>query len=287
MKTRENFSMDSPPTTTFTRHRHGIYLSRTSLAVIAAIVLCCLCGTAVLFYHFLQCHNNVTPSCNLDAANSHQHAPNHHNHNGNRDENEANVGGSSDKDKNETETEVIDLFLPRSVIPLQYDLQFIPFLDESNFTFNGVAKIRVRVTENCKNITLHTKALRVDQASVGVRLAKDQAVVEVVKQYIVEEKQFYVLELDEELQANEIYEVQMKFVGLLNDNLDGFYRSKYEVGNTTRWLAATQFQATAARKAFPCFDEPALKAKFNISVARPKDMISLSNMPIKSQIETV
>ena len=59
----------------------------------------------------------------------------------------------------------------------------------------------------------------------------------------------------------------------------GFYRSKYMVNGKETFLGVTQFESTAARKAFPCLDEPEKKAKFNVKLGRPKDMMARSNMP--------
>ncbi|MBY0376881.1 M1 family metallopeptidase, partial [Patescibacteria group bacterium] len=71
------------------------------------------------------------------------------------------------------------------------------------------------------------------------------------------------------------------FKGLLNDKMRGFYRSKYSVGGKERHMATTQFEATDARRAFPCFDEPAQKAVFHVSLVVPSDKTAISNtMPV-------
>lgn len=73
------------------------------------------------------------------------------------------------------------------------------------------------------------------------------------------------------------------FTGELNDKLRGLYRSKYlnEKGEE-RYAAVTQFESTDARRCFPCWDEPALKATFDISLIVPPDLVALSNMPVKT-----
>lgn len=79
------------------------------------------------------------------------------------------------------------------------------------------------------------------------------------------------------------YTLNVVFNGTLNDKLRGLYRSKYvnEKGEE-RYAAVTQFEATDARRCFPCWDEPALKATFDISLIVPPDLVALSNMPVKS-----
>nr|ADI48181.1 membrane alanyl aminopeptidase 1 [Chrysomela tremula] len=75
------------------------------------------------------------------------------------------------------------------------------------------------------------------------------------------------------------YTLEITFGGLLSTtDMNGFYKSSYtDVNGTTKYLATTQFQPTSARRAFPCFDEPALKAKFDINIKLPTGMLALSN----------
>lgn len=72
-----------------------------------------------------------------------------------------------------------------------------------------------------------------------------------------------------------------KFNGELNDKLKGFYRSKYtSPDGEDRFAAVTQFEATDARRCFPCWDEPAIKADFNIELLVPSNRVALSNMEV-------
>ncbi|CAG2202846.1 ANPEP [Mytilus edulis] len=102
-------------------------------------------------------------------------------------------------------------------------------------------------------------------------------------------RHFLIIRLGENLVAGKNYSVEMSFTGpLQNEDLSGLYYSSYMEDSETRYMAITQFQPTDARKSFPSFDEPALKATFNITLERRNDtvsdMITLSNMP---KIDTV
>ena len=74
--------------------------------------------------------------------------------------------------------------------------------------------------------------------------------------------------------------LHLKFSGVISDKLAGFYRSSYENPQTGQkeFLAVTQFEPTDARRAFPCWDEPALKATFSIELECDASHCALSNM---------
>ena len=76
------------------------------------------------------------------------------------------------------------------------------------------------------------------------------------------------------------------FKGTLNDNMAGFYRSSYkDAKGAEKFMATTQMEPTDARRAFPCFDEPALKAEFTVTLIADKGLTCLSNMDVKSEKE--
>lgn len=87
--------------------------------------------------------------------------------------------------------------------------------------------------------------------------------------------------------------LSINFKGTMNSAMAGFYRSKYkpvvEPATDTpkegdfHYMLSTQFESCDARRAFPCFDEPNLKATFDFEIEVPKKQIALSNMPIKSE----
>ncbi|KAL0111108.1 hypothetical protein PUN28_012806 [Cardiocondyla obscurior] len=97
------------------------------------------------------------------------------------------------------------------------------------------------------------------------------------------ETEILTLPFDDELSIG-IYNLTIQYVGILNNDLYGFFRTSYvnENGNKV-WLAASHFEPTWARRAFPCWDEPALKATFNISIKHHRNYTAVSNMPILDQ----
>lgn len=135
------------------------------------------------------------------------------------------------------------------------------------------------------NITLHSKNLTIHDGEVKLTdLSDDNKSIPVDKIGYSIENDYMIIHSKEVLNKGHQYELYIPFEESLNSGLLGYYRSSY-VDKLTKekvWLSVTQFEATHARRAFPCFDEPEFKATFNISLGHHKNYTALSNMPQES-----
>lgn len=166
------------------------------------------------------------------------------------------------------------LRLPSGVRPNSYHLTLQTNL--TNFNFQGQVAIDLAVTQSTSSVWLHALALDV----VDVTLVSSGGTAKPTSQFHYETNEFYVMTFANELVAGTAYTLNIQFNGNLTDRLAGFYRSSYfNDAGVKRWIATTQFEATDARRAFPCFDEPAMKANFTLTMIIDPDMVALGNMP--------
>nr|XP_036673722.1 glutamyl aminopeptidase-like [Drosophila suzukii] len=160
--------------------------------------------------------------------------------------------------------------LPTAMVPTHYNLYWHPDLETGSFT--GQLRITINVVEATNQIVLHSYLLDITNVYVLNR--------EVDKFELEEERQFLIITLTEELPKDARITLGILFGGQMKDKLVGLYSSTYlnEAGDT-RTISTTKFEPTYARQAFPCFDEPALKATFEITVVHPSGSYhAVSNM---------
>ncbi|XP_068711711.1 glutamyl aminopeptidase-like isoform X2 [Montipora foliosa] len=131
--------------------------------------------------------------------------------------------------------------------------------------------------EPTQYVLLHTNRLAITLVTAQT-VWEDKLVIK--EHFWFERNQFYVIHFDARLAEGE-YVINMSFEAVLGSELGGLYRMQYmRSDGTVTHVAATQFSPADARKAFPCFDEPAMKATFNVTLVHHPSLIALSNMPI-------
>jgi len=167
--------------------------------------------------------------------------------------------------------------LSKDVIPSNYALRLKPNLTE--LTFEGSEEISLEVKSATKSMRLNCVDIKVKDVQFKGATQEFSSNVEILYE---EEDELLILSFPEELQPGDA-SLSLNFAGELNDKMKGFYRSKYKgTDGLDRYGAVTQFEATDARRAFPCWDEPAVKATFDVTLVVPSDRVALSNMPEKS-----
>jgi puromycin-sensitive aminopeptidase len=167
--------------------------------------------------------------------------------------------------------------LAKTVVPSNYKIKLQPDLEK--LTFDGTEEITVEIKSPVKEIKINACEIVVLEATF-----KGDGGEKTSKVNYYKEQEEVGFEFPSSVDPGKGV-LSVKFTGELNDKMKGFYRSQYFVGEEKRYAAVTQFEATDARRAFPCWDEPAIKAKFDVTLVVPKDRVALSNMPVTSEKE--
>ena len=180
--------------------------------------------------------------------------------------------------KKKTTKKKKDVRLSKDVVASVYDIKLHPDLE--NFTFAGEETIALNIKKSTKTITLHSKEIDIDV----VNLKKGREMIFADKISYQAKDETATFHFKKAIRPGR-YKLEIYFKGILNDKMRGFYRSSYIWQGQVHHMATTQFEATDARRAFPCFDEPAHKAVFHVSLVVPKGKTAISNTLPVSKIE--
>ncbi|XP_018415726.1 PREDICTED: endoplasmic reticulum aminopeptidase 1 isoform X1 [Nanorana parkeri] len=190
---------------------------------------------------------------------------------------------AGDRDSSNNKFPWNNLRLPSYVFPLHYDLLIHPNL--TTFTVSGLAKITVVVTQPTSSVILHSKHLKITKTSMESKVGSSLVQQDVLLLEHPASEQI-ALQPAEPLNPGKNYTLYIEYNGNLSESFHGFYKSSYKTPDgEVRVLASTQFEPTAARLAFPCFDEPAFKATFSVKMRREARHSAVSNMPIVKTVE--
>ncbi|XP_045623498.1 aminopeptidase N [Procambarus clarkii] len=169
---------------------------------------------------------------------------------------------------------------PSSVRPVHYTVKLQAFL-HGNRSIHGEVQVELEVIKRTSAIILHLADILVRNDTIKVTAVNRRQNYPVRREVYDPRRQQYTVQLRWRLQPGKAYLLAMKFVASLANTPKGIYFTSYKdsEGNE-RTMAATHFWPTNARRAFPCFDDPAMKATYEVHIARESHMMALSNMPL-------
>lgn len=167
--------------------------------------------------------------------------------------------------------------LPPHLKPRHYDVSVFD-LDLESDSYNGEVVIELDIVEETDELHLHYRDLEIGdiKASVGDR------VIDATLSDRFPKKEYFVIKLAEKvLPESSTVQVSVGFKGVIQSNMAGMYKSSYKDNGQTKYMILTQFEATDARRTFPCMDEPALKATFVVNITSDNAYTVLGNTPVE------
>src|SRR5436309_497640 len=166
--------------------------------------------------------------------------------------------------------------LPKEVVPVEYSVRIVPSIDK--FTFHGTETVKLSVRRPVHQLVLNALELEIAGASVDGKALPDSPI------KIDKKNELLTLALPSELTTGE-HTLALSFTGKINQQGQGLFYVPYQEhgSGTKKIMLATQFEATDARRFFPCWDEPAFRARFQLTTVVPENWLAVSNMPIESE----
>ncbi|XP_052863252.1 aminopeptidase N-like [Anopheles cruzii] len=178
--------------------------------------------------------------------------------------------------------------LPSETVPTHYAIRLhTPELHTGGRAFSGAVDIFLDVIAPTRTITIHSRGLVINWAALFAR-QDDGLLVEFgfpQHEWDSRTEQLTFL-VGSELPLGS-YVLAIEYGGMLETNSDsGFFLKSYvNDEGVRRYVGTTQFESTNARMAFPCYDEPLLKATFSLSITHAAEYEAVSNMPIAERLE--
>jgi hypothetical protein len=164
--------------------------------------------------------------------------------------------------------------LPKSVVPHHYTLRLEPDLEK--FVTRGAETVDLEVREPVSEITFNALDLDITKASLltngGTALAISSNA----------DKQLVTLKLPSRLASGQ-YRLALEFTGRLTEHAQGLFYVRYAAPSGKKIMLATQMEPTDARRMFPCWDEPAFRATYDLTVVVPQKHLAVSNMPVERE----
>jgi aminopeptidase N len=169
--------------------------------------------------------------------------------------------------------------LPKNVVPVEYSIRIVPNIDK--LTFAGSETVKVNVQAPVRQLVLNVLELEIADASIDGKSVPKSAI------KIVKKDELLTVDSPSGLSVGE-HTISCNFSGKINQQGQGLFYVRYQEqgSGAKKTMLGTQFEATDARRLFPCWDEPSFRARFQLTAVIPENWLAVSNMPVESESKT-
>src|SRR5438477_256057 len=176
--------------------------------------------------------------------------------------------------------------LPKEVVPTDYSIRIVPNIEK--LTFSGTETVRLSVRKPVRQLVLNALELEISEASLDGKPLSKSAI------NIDKERELLIFALPSESATGRIrrgelaagdHTLALSFSGKINQQGQGLFYMQYQeqASGKKKIMLGTQFEATDARRFFRCWDEPAFRARFQLTTVVLENWLAVSNMPVESE----